>query len=135
MDRVADDLDAAERQADELAGELVMVARHEDHPRAAAHLAQQFLDDVVVRLRPVPAAAHPPAVEDVADQEVGVGLVVAQEIERQLGLTAARAEMKVGEKNRPVTPGRIFGFCHASLVGSRAERVYVLLAQILMSRA
>jgi hypothetical protein len=60
---------------------------------------------------------------------------MAQEVERQLGLTAARAEMKVGEKDRPETPGRIFGFCHASLIGSRAEQVCVLLAQILMSRA
>ena len=55
--RVAHDLDAAEAQADELARELVVVARHEDHARAVAHLAQQLLDDVVVRLRPIPAAS------------------------------------------------------------------------------
>ena len=41
-----------------------------------------------------------PAVDDVADQEDRVGIVVAQEVEKPLGLAAARAEMDVGEKQR-----------------------------------
>ena len=81
MDRVAHDLDAAERQSNELAGELVVIAGHEDHARAVADLAQKLLDDVVVLLRPVPARAQAPAVDNVADEKDRVGLVVLQEIE------------------------------------------------------
>ena len=82
--RVAHDLDAAERQPDELARELVVIARHEDHARAVPDLAQQLLDDVVVLLRPVPARAQAPAVDDVADEKDRVGVVVTQEVEDQL---------------------------------------------------
>ena len=38
-----------------------MVAGQEDHARTLARLAQQFLDDVVVRLRPIPAALQAPS--------------------------------------------------------------------------
>ena len=41
-----------------------------------------------------------PAVDDVADQIDRVGLVQAEEVEQQLGLAAARAEMDVGDEER-----------------------------------
>ena len=107
---VAHDLDAAEGQADELARELVVIARHEHHPRAAPHLAQQLLDHVVVRLRPVELRAHAPAVDDVADQEIGVGVIVLEEIEHQRGLAAARAQMHVGEEDRAVAGDGFHGY-------------------------
>ena len=50
VDGVAHHLDAAERHAHVIAGEFVVVAGDVDHPGALADLAQQFLDDVVVRL-------------------------------------------------------------------------------------
>jgi hypothetical protein len=68
--------------ADVAARELVMVARNENHARALAGLAQQLLHDVVVGLRPEPAAAQLPAVDDVADQEQEVALDFAQEVEQ-----------------------------------------------------
>src|SRR5690348_11524093 len=78
------DLNAPEGQAEELTGELVMVAGHEHHPRAAPDLAQQFLDHVVVRLRPVPAGAEAPAVDDVADQIDGVSLDMTQHVQDKM---------------------------------------------------
>ena len=57
------DLDAAEMRALEGAQELVMVAGDVDDAGALAALAQQFLDDVIVRLQC--RAAQPPAVDDV----------------------------------------------------------------------
>src|SRR5262249_26091593 len=72
------DLDPAKRQAEELTGEFIMVAGDEHHPRAAPNLTQQFLDDVIMRLRPVPTGAEPPAIDDVADEVDGVGLDMAQ---------------------------------------------------------
>ena len=95
MNRPSLDLDAAEGQAEELAGEFIVIAGNEHHPRAATNLAQQFLDDVVMHLRPVPARAQPPAIDDVADQVDRVGLDVAQHVQNKMGLAAARAEMQI----------------------------------------
>src|SRR6202035_3550600 len=89
MDRLPLDLDPTEGQAEELTGEFIVVARNKHHPRAAPNLAQQFLDDVVMRLRPVPAGAEPPAVDDVADEVNGVGLDMAQHIQDKMGLATA----------------------------------------------
>ena len=83
-----------------VAQELVVVARQIDDARAFARLAQKLLHDVVMVLRPKPAGAQLPAVDDIADQIDGVGVVVAQEIEKMPGLTAARAEMHIGNKQR-----------------------------------
>ena len=94
------DLDAAEMRALERPQELVVVAGDVDDARALAALAQQLLDHVIVRLRPVPGAAQPPAVDDVADQIDRLGVVVAQEIEQELGLRRLRAEMDVGDEQR-----------------------------------
>ena len=110
MDRVAHDLDAAERQAQELPREFVVIAGHEDHARAAPHFAQQLLDDVVMRLRPIPARFQPPAVDDVADQKNRVGVVMAQEIQHQFGLAAARAKMQIRHENRAIAGDAVLLF-------------------------
>ena len=77
-----------------------MVARQIDDAGALARLAQKLLHDVVMMLRPEPAGTQLPAIDDIADQIDRVGIVVAQEIEKMLGLTAARAEMHIGNKER-----------------------------------
>ena len=97
------------------AREFVMVAGHEDHARAVPHFAQQLLNDVVVGLRPVPARPQPPAVDDVADEEDRVGVVVAKEIEHQLGLAAARAQMQVGDEDGAIASDQVFGLGQGSL--------------------
>ena len=51
----------------EMAAELVVIARNVDDARTFARRAQDLLDDVVVRLRPVPFATDLPAVDDVTD--------------------------------------------------------------------
>ena len=81
-----------------------MIAGDVDDARALARLAQKLLHHVVVRLRPVPARFQRPAVDDVADQIDRVGIVVAQEVEQLAGLTAARAEMDVGDEERAEVP-------------------------------
>ena len=113
--RVAHDLDAPERQSNELARELVVIAGHEDHAGAVADLAQQLLDDVVVLLRPVPARAQTPAVNNVADEEDRVGIVVLEEIEDQRGLAAAGSQMDIGEENRAITARRFGDLRHGRL--------------------
>jgi hypothetical protein len=66
VDRVAGDDHSAEVDAAEVAHHLVVVAGHIDHLHALAGQAQDLLDDVVVRLRPVPARAQLPPVDDIA---------------------------------------------------------------------
>jgi hypothetical protein len=94
--------DVAESHAVELARHFVVVAGHVDHFRALARLAQQLLHHVVVALRPVPATAQLPAVDDVAYQIEHVGLVVLQEIEQIRGLATGRAEMDIGQPDGAV---------------------------------
>src|SRR6516164_4474592 len=95
---VLDHLDTAEMSAVIVAQEFVVVARQVDQARALAGLAQQLLHHVVVRLRPVPARAQLPAVDDVADQIDRLGDVIAQEVKKTVGMAAARAEMNIRYK-------------------------------------
>ena len=92
-----------------VAQEFVVVAGHVDDAHALARLPQQLLHDVVVGLRPEPARAERPAVDDVADEVDGVGFVPAQEIEELLGLAAAGAKMHVGDKER--AEAAVIGWC------------------------
>ena len=77
-----------------------MIAGHIDDLRALAPLAQELLDDVVMRLRPVPASLQPPAVDDVADQIDLLGLVLAQKVDQQTRLASRGAKMDVGQEQR-----------------------------------
>ena len=96
------DLDAAEVGTAVLAQRLVVVAGYEHDARALARLAQQLLDDVVVRLRPDGAAPDPPEVDDVAHEVDGLGVVFLQEIEQQIGLRCPRPQMHVRDKQRAI---------------------------------
>jgi hypothetical protein len=83
-----------------LARRLVVIAGNVDDVGALAGLAQDLLHDVVMCLRPVPPALQAPAVDDVTHEIQMVALVFLQEVEQQLGLAAARAEMDVGQEDR-----------------------------------
>ena len=65
-------------------------------PGALSRLAKQLLDDIVVRLVPVPRLLQRPVVDDVAYQVERFGFGGAQEVEQQVCLCAARAEMEIG---------------------------------------
>lgn len=86
-----------------VAEKFVVIAGHVDDPRTLANFAQQLLHHVVVCLRPEPAFAQAPAVNDVADEIDGVGVVVSQEIEQHFCLTATRSQVSVGEHQGPPT--------------------------------
>src|SRR5262249_55200459 len=74
MHDASDDFNPAEVGPIEVTQKFVVVTRDIDDPRAFARLAQDFLDDVVVGLRPVPAGLELPAVDDVADEIDQVGI-------------------------------------------------------------
>ena len=77
-----------------------MIAGNVNQPRALARPAQQFLHHVVVRLRPIPGRAQRPAVDDIADEVDRFCVVMAEEVEQPVGLTAARSQMDVGDEQR-----------------------------------
>src|SRR5688572_17749783 len=95
MDGIFPHCDVTERQPDELARVLVMIAWNVDHLRALARMAQYFLHDIVMRLWPVPAFAQLPAIENVANQIERVALMGAQKIEQVIRLTARCSEVDV----------------------------------------
>ncbi|KAG0758409.1 hypothetical protein G6F22_019653 [Rhizopus arrhizus] len=95
-----------------------MVAGDEHHARAVARLAQDALDDVVVRARPVPMLAQLPAVHDIAHQVKGVRIVVVQEIEQEFRLAPGSTQVNIG--NPESTPVRGSDFVHGRFhVGCR----------------
>ena len=109
MDGVFHDVDAAEMRAVIVAQEFVVIARHVDDLGALARLAQHLLHEVVVRLRPVPARLQRPAVDDIANEIDGVGIMAAEEIQQPVGLRAAGPEMDVGDKQSAKAPfGALF---------------------------
>ncbi len=92
------DFHAAKHHPDIIARELVVIAGHVNHPGALAHFTQQLLEDIVVRLRPVPSAFEPPPVDYIADEVNCFSVIMSQEIQQKLGLAAARPEMNVGQE-------------------------------------
>ena len=83
------------------ADELVVVARDVDDPGAFARFPQNFLDDVVVLLRPVKAAAHLPDIDQIAHDIERLEIVVAQKIEQARCPAAASTQMDIGNPSGP----------------------------------
>ena len=60
-------------------------------------------------LRPVPVGLQRPAVDDIADEIDGVGVVDAEKVQQPVGLRAAGSEMDVGDKQSAKAPlGALF---------------------------
>jgi hypothetical protein len=89
----------------EVADAVVVIAWNVDHPHALAGQAQDLLDHVVVGLGPEPAGLHLPAVNDVAHEVERVALELADELQQELGLAAARAQVDIGDERRPAADG------------------------------
>ena len=77
-----------------------MIAGNVDDTSTLARLTENFLHDVIVRLWPIPGGAQRPPVDDVADEINHFGVVMAEEIEELVGLTAARTKMHIGDEER-----------------------------------
>src|ERR1035437_3871188 len=98
MNGVFHDVDAAEMSAVVISQELVVIAEHINDLGPLARLAQHFPREFVVRLRPVPAGLQGPAVDYIADEIDGIGIIAAEKIQQTIGLRAARSEMDIGDK-------------------------------------
>ena len=76
------------------------VTRDVDDPRPLPAGAQEFLDHVVMRLRPIAAPAQRPDIDQIADDVERADLVFAQEIEECQSIAVARAEMQTRTPRR-----------------------------------
>src|SRR3984957_17748094 len=83
-----------------------VIAGNVDDLGALARLAQHFLHEVVMRLRPVPVGSQRPAVDNVADEIDGIGVMAAEEVQQSVGLRAAGSEMDIGDKQSAKAPFR-----------------------------
>ena len=101
--------DAPKLVADKMAGKFIVVARHERHPAALAGASQQFLNHVIVRLRPVPASLELPAIHNIAHQIQVPARIGLEEIQQGLGLKTWRSNVQVRDKNR-LAARRMIGF-------------------------
>ncbi len=79
------------------ANEFIVIAGDVDDLCSLARGAQDFLDDVVVLLRPIDSAAELPDIDQIAHDVERADIVPAQEIEEGRGLAVARAEMQIGD--------------------------------------
>ena len=68
MNSLLDHFDPAEVVANEITCKFIMVTGDINHTATFANAAQEFLDNVIVGLWPIPSAAQLPAVNDIAHQ-------------------------------------------------------------------
>ncbi len=80
MNRPLLDLDVAVGPA-EVGHQLIVISGDVDYMRALASFAQNFLDHVVVLLRPVNSATQRPNIDQVAHDIESIEIVLAQKIE------------------------------------------------------
>jgi len=94
--------DRAETHAHELFQELIVIAKDERDARFLAVLAQQFLDEHIVILRPIPLAPQLPAVDKIADDVKMLAVRIPQKFQQFANLGVFRAEVNVGNPDRAV---------------------------------
>ena len=97
-------VDISEAQAEKLAHELIVIAGNVYDPRPVTRLFQDFLDDRVVRFRPVPAAGECPPIDNIPDEEKRLATGVFEERKHTLGLATPGTEMDIGYPDRAERP-------------------------------
>lgn len=87
--------------------EFIVVADDVNDFSSLPAFAQEFLNDIVVFLRPVDAPAQGPNVDEIADKVEGVELHILEKFEEDAGLASARAKVNIRNPAGAITR------CHA----------------------
>lgn len=106
---VRKDRDAAHLQVGERAQKIIVVSGDVGHLGAFPHFAEQFLDDIIMRLRPMPAPLEHPAIDHVADEIPLFGVMMLEEIEQPFGLAGVPAEVHIRNPEGAVQPDGAVG--------------------------
>src|SRR5689334_12171536 len=86
--------------------QLVMITGNINDPGTFPRLAQNLLNDVVVLLRPVNAAAKRPDINQIAHHVEGIEIVIAQKIQQHTRIGATTTEMCIRDPASTIT-GRL----------------------------
>ena len=88
--------DRSELDAEEFLQEFVVIPAQEGHARLFAVLSQQFLDEDIVLVGPVPLPAQLPAVDEITHDVKMVAVRFAKKLKQPIHLGMFRAQMNVG---------------------------------------
>lgn len=83
-----------------------MIAGDVDDLSALPAFAEEFLNNIIVILRPVNAASESPDIDQVSDKIEFLKIRVSEELEQCGGLAAPRSQVDIGY------PSRAIAFCH-----------------------
>ena len=86
--------------------QLVVISRDVDHVRSFAGFAQNFLNHVIVLLRPINSPTQRPDIDQVAHNVQSLEIVRPQKIEQRCGVTATRAQVRIGDPTGTMTSRR-----------------------------
>ena len=89
---------------------LIMVARDVDDPSATATLAQDFLDDVAVLLRPVETTLHRPEIDEITDHIERLTLEGSEKSEKSHRLTSSCPKVNVRDPDTAISSGLLIHF-------------------------
>ena len=95
----------AETRADEFLQEFVVIAVNQSDAGVFPIFTQQFLDQKIVLLRPIPFAAQLPAVDEITDDVEMFAFGIAQELEELADLRVFGAQMNVRNPQRAIARG------------------------------
>src|SRR6266511_2912692 len=76
---------------------FVVIARDVDHPCSFAPRTQAFLDDVIVRLRPIDPTPQCPNIDEIAYDVKRLKVVGAKKAEQSISFAPASAEVDIGD--------------------------------------
>src|SRR6202011_4695595 len=82
---------------------FVMVARDVNHMRAFACLPQNFLDDIIMRLRPVDSTPELPDIDQVANDVERSNVIIPQKRQQGQGIAGPCAKVNVRNPCGPET--------------------------------
>ena len=91
--------------------QLIVISRNINYASTLASLAQDFLDYVVMLLRPIDSPAQRPDIDQITHNVERLEVVLAKKIEQGCGIAAARAQMRIGDPAGAITPR------HQQLIG------------------
>jgi len=81
---------------------LVVITGNVGHCSAAARMAQDLAQHIVMVFVPVPRLAQPPAIKDIADKEQMLATRATKEVRQEIAARTPRPEMGVRDENAAI---------------------------------
>ncbi len=131
MDDTFSQMNSTEAHAEKFFQELVVVSCDVGDAGLFAVFAQQFLDEHVVLLGPIPFAAQLPAIDEITNEVKVLAFGVAEEIEELAHLSVLSAKMNVGDPDGAIarrTGRTAIQVCHHA-------RLFTGYSQVINSKA